>query len=148
MAGGMGDREVLNVFTAPPPARSPISAPLPVWAVRTGGLVSSLVLATRVNWPLARLNSARVMVTRSVNGRLTVARLLVGIATLLSAVNVSEAGNSGLRTDWAYHAPVLLASVRLRFGVWLVRVTVAGGGGAITKTSCWARRSPSSVCRE
>ncbi|MNI83569.1 hypothetical protein D3C73_1403900 [compost metagenome] len=116
--------------------------------MRTGGLVSSLVLATRVNWPLARLNSARVMVTRSVNGRLTVARLLVGIATLLSAVNVNEAGNSGLRTDWAYQAPVLLASVRLRFGVWLVRVTVAGGGGAITKTSCWARRSPSSVCRE
>ncbi|MNP76517.1 hypothetical protein D3C76_1737660 [compost metagenome] len=50
--------------------------------------------------------------------------------------------------DWAYQAPVPLASVRDRLGVWLVRVTVAGGGGASTNMSCWARRSPFSMCRE
>ncbi|MNW12140.1 hypothetical protein D3C71_2097540 [compost metagenome] len=77
-----------------------------------------------------------------------VVRLLVGIATLLSALSTRVAGSSGLIADWAYQAPVPLASVRFRLGVWLVRVTAAGGGGAMTNTSCWARRSPFSLRRE
>ncbi|MNT88618.1 hypothetical protein D3C72_2292050 [compost metagenome] len=91
---------------------------------------------------------ACVMVTRSVRGTLLVVRLLVGIATLLSADSVTMVPAAGLRADWAYQAPVPLASVRLRLGVWLVRVTLAGGGGANTKMSCWAIRSPFSVWRE
>ncbi|MCY1443492.1 hypothetical protein D9M71_599110 [compost metagenome] len=123
-------------------------APLPVRALSIGGLVSSLVLATRVNCPEARLYSARWITTRSVSGRVRVVGVLLGIARWLSAVTCRFIGRAGLSTDWAYQAPVVLASVRVRLGVWLIRVALAGGGGACTKTSCWARRSPFSLWRE
>ncbi|MNG23923.1 hypothetical protein D3C84_1085850 [compost metagenome] len=74
--------------------------------------------------------------------------VLLGMARLLSALTCRFSGSAGLSADCAYQAPVLLASVRLRFGVWLIKVALPGGGGAWTKTSCWARRSPFSLWRE
>ena len=56
----------------------------------------------------------------------------------MSAVTCRVLGNVGLVADWAYQLPVVSASVRLSTGLLLSRVTLAGGGGASTKTSCWA----------
>ncbi|MNF10714.1 hypothetical protein D3C80_2117460 [compost metagenome] len=66
----------------------------------------------------------------------------------MSALTTKVVGRVGLRADCTYQAPVPLASVSDWLGLWLVRLTVAGGGGAMTNTSCCARRSPLSVCRE
>ena len=86
---------MVRVLTAPLPLRLPINAPLPVWAVRDGGLVSSLLLAIRVSWPLPRLYSARLMVTRSVSGIGALVGVLVAMARLLSAVTCKVSGKVG-----------------------------------------------------
>src|SRR3990167_1952946 len=141
LAGGIGEMPVARDFTAPSPLRAPMAAPLAEVAVSTGGEVSTLVEATSVNCPELRLYSARWITTRSVRGMDKVVGVLLGMATWLSAVSCRVLGNVGLFEDCAYQFPVVSASVRCSAGLLLSRVTVAGGGGAMTNTSCLGSRA-------
>ncbi|MNY68332.1 hypothetical protein D3C86_2060760 [compost metagenome] len=97
---------------------------------------------------MLRLYSAREIVTRSVNGMGNMVGALLAMARWLSAVTCKVLGNVGLFGDCAYQWPVVLASVKFSSGLLLSRVTVAGGGGAITNTSCWATGALVPACRE
>ncbi|MNR24593.1 hypothetical protein D3C85_1416830 [compost metagenome] len=74
--------------------------------------------------------------------------VLVGMARWLSAVTNRLLGSVGLVADWAYQWPVVSASVRFSTGLLLSSFTVAGGGGAITKTSCCATGALAPALRE
>ncbi|MNI77131.1 hypothetical protein D3C73_1334060 [compost metagenome] len=74
--------------------------------------------------------------------------VLVGIARWLSAVTCTVLGKVGLAADCAYQLPVVLASLMFSTGLLLVTVAVAGGGGAMTNTSCWAIGALAPALRE
>ncbi|MNS11509.1 hypothetical protein D3C72_430530 [compost metagenome] len=74
--------------------------------------------------------------------------VLVVIARWLSAVTCKVPGRVGLFGDCAYQWPVVSASEKFSTGLLLVRVTLAGGGGANTNTSCWATGALAPACRE
>ncbi|MNP74798.1 hypothetical protein D3C76_1717340 [compost metagenome] len=98
--------------------------------------------------PVLRLYSAREIVTKSVSGMGKVVGVLLAMARWLSAVTCKVLGSVGLFGDCAYQWPVVFASERFRTGLLLSRVTLAGGGGAITNTSCWATGALAPACRE
>ncbi|MNO02113.1 hypothetical protein D3C81_2224230 [compost metagenome] len=75
--------------------------------------------------------------------------MLSGMAALLSAVTARSASGVGLPVDWPYQLPVALASV---MGTVVLPLSwysaVPGGGGAMTKTSCWPLAPASPPLRE
>ena len=149
LAGGIGERPVDRVFTAPSPLRAPIGNPgtsgggeyrwrgFITGRGHDGDLPGAQACTRRVKSPPGRSGAwARSLACcwRWPDGcRRSLARCS---ATL------------DCSADCAYQLPVEFASVRFSAGLLLSRVTVAGGGGAMTNTSCWASSALVPACRE